>query len=429
VKQAFEFTARAEAERAYLIGISLPDLPLIRAHEHLDELERLAKTAGAVVVGKSVQGRTRIDGATFVGSGKAEEIKEICEELNVNLLIVDNDLSPAQARNLEKILKINVIDRTELILDIFARHASTQQSKIQVELAQLQYALPRLTRLWDHLSRQAGGIGLRGPGETQLEVDRRRIHTRMANLRRQLKKVETRRETLRRSRSGLPMIALIGYTNAGKSTLMRELTGDEVLVRDQLFATLDTTTRRYSMNGNGTALMVDTVGFIRKLPNHLVTSFKATLEDTAQADLYLHVVDASHPVYEEQMRVTDNTVRSIENPGVETIHVFNKIDQLHPQELESLRLRNPDAVFVSAQEGMGIDTLGERIESFFFGTNLRVEVKINAADGKNIAMIRGMLHDVQRRFDEDVCVLNGTIESEQMGRLESVSGAKIRYLM
>lgn len=400
--------------------------------EHLEELGRLAATAGAKVVGQSIQARTRVDGATYIGAGKARQVKEACENAGANLLIFDNDLSPAQARNLEKILNINIIDRTELILDIFARHAKTRQAKIQVELAQLTYALPRLTRLWDHLSRQQGGIGTRGPGETQLEVDRRRISQRMATLRRQLKKISQRKSTIRKGRRDLPIVALVGYTNAGKSTLMRRLTGADVYIKDQLFATLDTTTRKIrngdSVNGHDAILLVDTVGFIRRLPDHLVTSFEATLKDIAQANLYLHVVDVSHPGYEEHMAITDKTVRSIDNPGVETIYIFNKIDLLTDGALDAVKTRHPDGLFVSASKGIGFDAVSQGIENFFYGRNLKVEVKIPAGDGKNIARIRSLLHDVIRTFHGDICVLNGTIESDQMGRLESISGAQIRYL-
>jgi len=439
VKQGFEITPHAQAEKAYLIGVSLPNSSIAREYEHLDELEQLARTAGAEVVGSAIQGRTRVDGATYIGEGKAREIKEACDRTGANLVIFDSDLSPAQARNLEKILDINTIDRTELILDIFARHAKTQAAKIQVELAQLQYALPRLVRMWDHLERQAGGIGTRGPGETQLEVDRRRIHQRMGSLRRQLKKLSQRKDTIRKSRRDLHTVALIGYTNAGKSTLMRRLTGADVIVENQLFATLDTTTRRIQNgknggNGNGgnhrdnSILLVDTVGFIRKLPHHLVTSFRATLEDIAQAGLYVHVVDAAHPAYEEHMEVADNTVRDIKNPGVGTIYVFNKIDLLTDAELEGIKSRYPDGVFVSALDDTGLDGMWDAVDSYFFGENVKVEVKIPAGDGRAIARIRSLLHDPSGTFEDDVCVLHGTIESDQMGRLESVAGAQIRYL-
>jgi GTP-binding protein HflX len=444
VKQGFEFTPRSQAEKAYLIGVSLPHSSIAREYEHLDELEQLARTAGAQVVGKAIQGRTRVDGATYIGEGKAREIKEACDRTGANLAIFDSDLSPAQARNLEKILDLNIIDRTELILDIFARRAKTQAAKIQVELAQLQYALPRLVRMWKHLERQAGGIGTRGPGETQLEVDRRRIYQRMGSLRRQLKKLSQRKQTIRNSRRDSHIVALIGYTNAGKSTVMKRMTGADVFVEDQLFATLDTTTRRIQNGKNGgngnsagnngvkirgeSILLIDTVGFIRKLPHHLVTSFKATLEDIAQADLYLHVVDASQPAYEEHMEVTDNTVRKILNLGVGTIYVFNKIDRLSAPELDGIKSRYPNGVFVSATENTGLDEMWAAVKAFFFGKNVKVEVKIPAGDGRTIARIRSLLHDPSGTFEGDVCVLLGTIESDQMGRLESVAGAEIRYL-
>jgi len=444
VKQGFGFAPQSQVEMAYLIGVSLPNSSIAREYEHLDELEQLARTAGADVVGKAIQGRTRVDGATYIGEGKAKEIKEACDRTGANLVIFDSDLSPAQARNLEKILDLNIIDRTELILDIFARRAKTQAAKIQVELAQLQYALPRLVRMWAHLERQEGGIGTRGPGETQLEVDRRRIHQRMGSLRRQLKKLSQRKQTIRNSRRDSHIVALIGYTNAGKSTVMKRMTGADVFVEDQLFATLDTTTRRIQNgknggNGNGAGnngvktggesiLLIDTVGFIRKLPHHLITSFKATLEDIAQADLYLHVVDASQPAYEEHMEVTDNTVREILNAGVVTIYVFNKIDLLTIPELDGIKSRYPDGVFVSATENMGLEEMWDAVDAFFFGKNVKVEVKIPAGDGRTIARIRSLLHNPSGTFEDDVCVLLGTIESEQMGRLESVAGTEIRYL-
>jgi GTP-binding protein HflX len=441
VKRAFELITRARVERAYLVGVSLRGGSIAATHEHLDELEQLAATAGAEVVGRTVQARDRIDATTYIGEGKVRELEDICENWAVNLVVFDDDLSPAQAKNLEKLLNVRVIDRTELILDIFARHAKSTQSRIQVELAQLEYSLPRLKHFWQHLERQAGGIGSRGPGETQLEVDRRKIYQRISSLKRQLKKIDQRRETLRRARSGRHVVALIGYTNAGKSTVMRRLTGADVLVRDQLFATLDTTTRRLNgsdhaknSNGNGHApghdvLLIDTVGFIRKLPDHLKTSFKATLGDTAQAELYLHVVDISHRAWDEQMAVADTTVNSIENPGVETIYVFNKIDRLLPELLDGLRARFPDGVFISAADGTGIDTLRERIESFFYGDNVRVEVTLPAGDGKAISRVRRMLHDARNAYLNDLCVLIGTIESKQMSRLEAIAGANVRYLV
>jgi GTP-binding protein HflX len=414
-------------ERAYLVGVSLPSDSLESAREYIDELEQLARTAGAEVVGKAVQGRTRIDGATYIGRGKAMDLETECRRLNVNLVIFDCDLSPAQARNLEKILNINVIDRTELILDIFARHAQTLQAKIQVELAQLTYTLPRLRKLWDHLSRQTGGIGTRGPGETQLEVDRRQVHRRMSHLKDQLKKISRRRDTLRRSRNGYAVVAIVGYTNAGKSTLLNALTGSDALVEDKLFATLDTLTRRLTTGNHSPILLVDTVGFIRKLPHHLVESFKATLDDIAQARLYLHVVDISHPAYEEQMEVVHKTLLGIDNDKVDTIHVFNKIDKVHAQLIRTLQERYPDAAFISAGKGTGVDGLKTKLEQFFFGRNITVELELPASDGKNIAKIQSLLHNATRTFREDRCILTGTIETDQMSRLENITGVKIKY--
>lgn len=432
MRQGYAVTPSVRPERAYLVGVRLPEESRAREAEHLDELAQLAVTAGAAVVGRIIQSRTRIDGATYIGEGKAREIKDACRSVGANLLVFDNDLSPAQARNLEKILNINIIDRTELILDIFARHAKTRQSKIQVELAQLTYALPRLTRMWDHLSRQQGGIGTRGPGETQLEVDRRRIHQRMATLRKQLSKISRRKNTIRDSRHGLPVVALIGYTNAGKSTLMQRLTGADVYVEDKLFATLDTTTRKIrngdSSDGHDAILLVDTVGFIRKLPDHLVTSFEATLGDIAQAELYLHVIDASHPAYAEHIAVTDSTVRAIENPGVETIYVFNKTDKVPAEKLAALKARHPEGVFASAKRGTGVEDLTARIAGFFARRKLRVEVKVPAGDGRSIAKIRELLRDVTGTYQGEVCVLQGTIETSRMGRLEKITAATIRYL-
>lgn len=441
MKRAFEVITRARVERAYLVGVSLRRGSIATAHEHLDELEQLARTAGADVVGRIVQGRDRIDPTTYIGEGKAAELKQICSDWAVNLVVFDDDLSPAQAKNLEKLLGVRTIDRTELILDIFARHAKTTQSKIQVELAQLEYSLPRLKHFWQHLERQAGGIGARGPGETQLEVDRRKIHQRISSLKRQLRRIDRRRGTLRKGRQGRHVVALIGYTNAGKSTVMNRLTGAGVLVRDQLFATLDTTTRRLNghkddahaaTTGNGDGhdvLLIDTVGFIRKLPDHLKTSFRATLEDTAQAELYLHVVDVSHSAWDEQMEVTDATVRSIDNPKAQTIYVFNKIDRLAPEAIDGLRARLPDAVFVSASNGTGTEELRERIDEFFYGRNVEVEVVVHAGDGKMISRVRGLLRDARNAYERDLCVVRGTIESKQMGRLESIPGARVRYFI
>ncbi|UCG50992.1 MAG: GTPase HflX [Candidatus Latescibacterota bacterium] len=429
MKKGFQLAPQDKlVERAYLVGVSLPDSSIAKEKEHLDELQQLATTAGAVVVGKTVQGRTRIDGATFIGPGKAQEIKLECERLDANLLIFDSDLSPAQARNLERILNINVIDRTELILDIFARHAKTQQSKIQVELAQLIYTLPRLRKLWDHLSRQQGGIGTRGPGETQLEVDRRRVHERIGRLKKLLKTFGRRKDILRKSREGFPVVAVVGYTNTGKSTLMNAMTGADAVVVNQLFATLDTLTRKIENTNHVPILLVDTVGFIRKLPHHLVESFRATLGDIAEADLWLHIIDASHPGFMEQMEVADQTLQSIKKSDVQTLYVFNKIDAIDQDIMVGLRRRYPDAVFISAKKRIGLDELERRTHELLLGKNLKVEVRIPAGDGKAIAKITGLLHEPTSSLVDGYCVFAGMIESRLAEQLESISGASVRYL-
>jgi GTP-binding protein HflX len=429
VKKGFQIAPEDKrVERAYLVGVSLPDSSIAREREHLDELAALATTAGAVVVGSTVQGRTRIDGATFIGSGKIARTQEECERLNANLVIFDSDLSPAQTRNLEKALNIHVIDRTELILDIFARHAKSQQAKIQVELAQLVYTLPRLRWLWEHLSRQQGGIGTRGPGETQLEIDRRRVRERITHLKRQLEKLGQRRDVLRKSRSGLPVVAVVGYTNTGKSTLMNVLTSAETLAENQLFATLDTLTRKLESSNHAPILVVDTVGFIRKLPHHLVESFKATLADIADADLWLHVVDASHAGFAEQMEIADQTLQSINGSHVKTLYAFNKIDAIDPDTLDGLKKRYPDAVFISARRLIGLDDLERRIHETLLGRTLRVQVKIPVGDGRGIAQAKSLLKEPTSSLEDGLCVLEGLIQSGLADELERISGASVRYL-
>jgi GTP-binding protein HflX len=429
VKQGFQLAPHEKLiERAYLVGVSLPKNRIAEDEEHLAELRQLATTAGAVVVGSAIQGRTRVDGATFIGPGKAEEIRLECERLDVNLLVLDSDLSPAQARNLEKIMGINVIDRTELILDIFARHAKTQQAKVQVELAQLVYMLPRLRKLWDHLSRQQGGIGTRGPGETQLEVDRRRVRERIGRLKKQLKKFVRRKETIRDSRNGFPLVALVGYTNTGKSTLMNVLTNARTLAENRLFATLDTLTRRMDTRAHAPVLLVDTVGFIRKLPHHLVESFKATLGDIESADLCLHVIDAAHPSAMDQMAVADRTLHEIRGTDENKLYVFNKIDAVDPDVLEGLRQRFPGAVFISARDEEGLDVLRDSIEKQAFGRSVEVEVRIATVDGKGISQVQSLLHDPKTVVENGRCVLKGSIDARHMSMLERITGAEIRYL-
>ena len=323
-----------------------------QAEEHLDELARLADTAGADVVGRLIQ---RIQAPTpnlYLGEGKVEEVRQLAAEHDVTLLLFDEELAPVQGKNLEQALNLRVMDRAELILDIFATRARSKEAKLEVELAQLEYLLPRLARMWVHLSRIRGGIGLRGPGETQIETDRRMIRRKISRLREQLAKVERHRTVMRqgRERRGIPTAALVGYTNAGKSSLLRALTGAEAFVEDRLFATLDTLARDAYLGDGRKMRVVDTVGFIRKLPHHLVASFRATLEETAEADVILHVIDASHAQWEEHVAVVDEALADVVPDGTPLVHVFNKMDRVGDAEALRRRVTDtyPPAACVSA---------------------------------------------------------------------------------
>jgi GTP-binding protein HflX len=345
-----------------LVGAPGRDVSPRLAEEHLLELARLTDTAGGRVAGFL---RQRIDAPHpryFIGEGKADELAELVRETEADLVIFDEELSPAQGKNLETRVGVRVMDRPELILDIFATRARSREAKMQVELAQLQYLLPRLKRMWSHLSRTRGGIGLRGPGETQLETDRRLIGTRIAELRRKLRDVVAAREIQRKSREGSFRAALVGYTNAGKSSLLRALSGADVLVEDRLFATLDSTTRVVELEAGQEALLTDTVGFIRKLPHHLVASFRSTLEEAREADVLLHVVDASHPDREEQEEVVREVLEELDLHHRPQLMVYNKIDRLTHDEERALRdrvaaLSPVPAVFVSAHQPASLDVL------------------------------------------------------------------------
>jgi len=349
------------------------------AEESIGELASLTETAGGEVVTSVLQDRRKIDPATFIGKGKAEEIAALCGEENIDLVIFDDDLSPAQAKNLEKITGRRVIDRSQLILDIFALGARTSVAKTQVELAQYQYLLPRLTRMWTHLERQRGGIGLRGPGETEIETDRRIIRDRIAKLKVQLTKIDKQMMVQRKNRGKMVRVALVGYTNAGKSTLMNLLSKSKVFAEDKLFATLDTTVRKVVVE-NLPFLLSDTVGFIRKLPTHLVESFKSTLDEVREADILLHVVDISHPNYQEQIEVVEATLRELGGKDIPTMLVFNKTDaysfiqkdedDLTPSTRENLSLEDhvqdwtrthPGSLFISALKKTNIDELKDQL--------------------------------------------------------------------
>jgi GTP-binding protein HflX len=344
------------AERAVLVGHGGRNGAFLA--RSLEELARLTDTAGARVMDTVTQRRGTIHPATFIGKGKLDQLKTQVEAADADMVIFDDDLSPAQMRNLEKALGCKVVDRSELILDIFARRASTREARLQVELAQLEYTLPRLTGMWKHLERQAGGIGTRGPGETQLETDRRIVRERIARLKKELQAVERERETQRRRRRRELRAAIVGYTNAGKSTFFNALTRSKVFVEDRLFATLDATTRQMVSPTRQVALLTDTVGFIRKLPHHLIASFHSTLVEAIEADLLLHVVDASDPHFRRQIAAVEEVLEQILETPRPTTLVFNKTDLLDdPDVVAGLRVEFPDSFPVSARTGEGLDAV------------------------------------------------------------------------
>ena len=393
----FHSTARI-ADRAYLVAADLPKA-LLPAEESLGELGELAKTAGAVVVGSTTQKLEHPNVATYVGSGKLDEIGEASKQLDANVVIFDDELSPSQQRNLEKALGVKVIDRTALILDIFATRAQTREGRVQVELAQMQYLLPRLAGQWSHLERMEGAIGTRGPGETQIETDRRLINSRIAKLRRDLKEVSTQRELYRRrrSRNNGPVVALVGYTNAGKSTLMRALSGADVLAEDKLFATLDPVTRRLGLPSGEVVLLTDTVGFIQKLPTQLVAAFRATLEELEEADLLLHVIDISHPNAYEHTETVDSTLRELGVGEKPTLLALNKVDLLANEEGEPVEDFDEaraiilgagappgNVVIISAANRWGLDNLKRRIEAALDGDIETGEARIGEIVGRPV---------------------------------------------
>lgn len=377
-----------QEKRAILVAVVLPDTPSHRDEDVLDELRGLVKTAGVQVVGTLVQKRYQPDPTTYLGSGKIEELKSLAALTDAELIIFDNNLSPAQGRNLEKATDKIIVDRSEIILDIFATHARTYEARLQVELAQLLYFRPRLKRMWSHLSREGGGLTNRGAGEQQLEIDRRLIDTRVAELRAKLNGVEKRRERMVAQRRNHMTVSLVGYTNAGKSTLMNALTGGDVYVADKLFATLDTRTRSWNLPHWGDVLLSDTVGFIRQLPHNLVASFKSTLEEARHADLLLHVVDASHPAAEQQILTVNEVLKEIGVDAGEPILVLNKIDAVKDRSLlDVLRARYPAAISVSARENVGLDTLARAVAEQLSDGYLEAEVETGVGNGRMFAFL------------------------------------------
>ncbi len=426
-------------ERAFLVGAPRKGSDdALHVDEHLEELERLADTAGAQVIGKAIQ---RIDAPTpnfYVGQGKVDELKDTLAGAGATLLLFDESLTPVQGVKLEKSLGVRVMDRTEVILDIFATRARSHEAKLQVELAQLEYLLPRLTRMWTHLSRIRGGIGLRGPGETQLETDRRVIRRKIATLKKRLKDVAEHRANQRQGRGGrrdLPMAALVGYTNTGKSSLLKALSGHDVFIEDRLFATVDTLAREVDVGEGYRYRITDTVGFIRKLPHHLVASFRATLEEAEDADLLLHVIDASHPAWEEQVDVVEKEMRNAEfgmrnvKASVErkrTIYVFNKADLLPDPDafLTLVRERYPHAILTSTIShsafripNLGVEDLRLALRTSAQALRPIAEIRVPVANGKLLATLHRDAEILEQVQMNGVVTLRARIEARLLGRL------------
>jgi GTP-binding protein HflX len=388
-------------ERALLVGVNWASTPRELSVEYLEELDMLAQTAGAFVVAKELARKSKPDPGTLLGKGKVAELATIASESDADLVVFDDDLTPAQARNLEKELEVRVIDRTGLILDIFARRARTREAKTQVELAQLRYILPRLTRAWTHLERQQGGIGMRGPGETQIETDRRLIRDRIRVLEAELKHIERIHETQRSGRTNIFRFALAGYTNVGKSTLMNALTGAGVYEENLLFATLDSTTRALQLAPKYRALLTDTVGFIRKLPHGLVASFRSTLAEIREADCILHVVDLSSPSFQDQMAEVDKILAEMGLAKTPHIYVFNKVDALEDDlPLRWVEKEHPDGVFVSARDKRNLTVLQEKMRAVMAADMVELSVDIPAGDGLLLSELHRLSEVLEERHDE-----------------------------
>jgi GTP-binding protein HflX len=400
-----------EKERVLLVGLFGANISKTHASEYLDELEMLADTAGAETVSKILQNRKHPDSSFYVGKGKISELKRMVTEQNVDSIIFDDDLSPTQIRNIEKMVDTKVLDRSALILDIFAGRAKTAAAKTQVELAQLQYLLPRLSRYWTHLSRQKGGIGTKGPGETQIETDRRLIGQRISVLKDKLSKLEKQRTTQRKGRSGMTTVSLVGYTNAGKSTLMNALTETNVLAEDRLFATLDSTVRRLELE-NHTVLLSDTVGFIRKLPHNLIESFKSTLDEVREADILIHVVDGSSDLAQDYIKVVEQTLKELNAENKRTILVMNKVDRMDADQLAQLKTAYPKALYISASRGIGLKQLENRIEEIIEEDYLHKTICVPLSKYKAIAFLHEVATVEQELYRQDEVELTFTISKK-----------------
>ena len=409
-------------EKALLVGVIYGKLDQYKVEEHLKELELLAKTAGADVVGKITQKLSRINPSFFIGSGKAKQIIKQAEELGVSLIIFDDELSPAQIKNYSNLVKnIKVIDRSALILDIFSQHAKTKEAKTQVELAQLEYMLPRLTRAWTHLERQMGGIGARaGAGETQIEVDRRLLRNRISKLKKELEKIEKERETQSKNRSNEFKVALVGYTNAGKSTLMKTISGADVLIKNQLFATLDTTIRTVKLDNSHKILLSDTVGFVRKLPHHLVASFRSTLKEVVEAELILIMLDASSNEVNEHYNTILDVLKDLGVKRHSYLIILNKIDNENvDKKISYLKRIFPEAIFISALNKLMIDSLTEKIIEIMDENFKVVDLCFKYQESKKLALAQEGVDVIERIYNDDHVFLKIKGSRKRISQIQS----------
>jgi GTP-binding protein HflX len=407
-------------QKAFLVGVLLPDMDPAEAERSLDELALLTDTANSDPVDMELVRRDAPDPAWYIGSGKANELARLTKALDIDVVVFDNPLTPAQQRNLQKAFECDVVDREALILDIFAQHATSGEGALQVELALLRYRLPRLRGMGKILSQQGAGIGTRGPGETKLEVDRRRIETRISKLERQLKELAKTRVTQRKSRrrANVPQAALVGYTNAGKSTLLNRLTAAEVLTEDRLFSTLDSTVRRLELPSGRVMLLSDTVGFVRRLPHHLVEAFRSTLDDTKEADVLIHLVDASDPDPEGQIAAVHEVLGEIDATGMPEQIVFNKIDVADPADVRRLRTLHPGALFISALTGEGVDDLLGAVEERLRSATKLLHLDVPYSRADIIAAAHRLGEVVAEKHDDDSTVLDVRLPARHLAQFE-----------
>lgn len=395
-----------EIEKGIIIALKPRNITRNQVEENLNELEKLAETAGAKILFRVIQEKDRKDSAYYIGKGKAEDLAQLVEINDIAVVIFDDDLNPTQVRNLEKLINRKIIDRSGLILDIFALHAKTKEAKTQVELAQLQYMLPRLTRAWTHLSKQYGGIGTKGPGETQIETDRRIIRTRISKLKEKLTKMESQQLTKSLQQNKFLTATLVGYTNAGKSTLINLLTKADVLVEDKLFATLDSVTRLLILDKNKSILLTDTVGFIRKLPHNLVASFKSTLNVIKQADLILHVIDMSYPFFEDQIEVVNKTLEKLNCDKKPIFKIFNKVDLLQDKDkIDYVKNHFSNSLIISAARGINVSQLINKLARFYEKNFIDKKITLHVSNSKLISFIHSNAEVISTKYEDESIII------------------------